>query len=364
MAKREFVQLAHTYKPEKHGIAGHWTSDKLDGQRFFWDGGVSRGILKKNVPWANIAKDDRYKIPQIATGLWSRYGNVIHAPEWWLDELPLCFLDGEGYCKDIRYRQELSSIIKQLVPNADDWKKPKFYVFGIPPIEEIFKSGWIKNTNFTKYIDGDKCRAFIGNYSFLYAATPTTTSRSVYHKLDEILTGNIVALRHQQYELDFNTTIAIKQVAHRLEIATSVPGGEGIVVRNPDSKWQAERCHSLLKVKGGDDAEATVIGYTAGKLTDLGSKHLGRVGALIVDFRGNKMELAGLNREERILVHRETRMPQAAYHWAADHPGQEIPEIYESEMIPKGTVVTFKYRGLSKTGIPQEARYWRKREDV
>jgi len=366
VAKREFLQLAHTYKPEKHGIAGHWTSDKLDGQRFFWDGGVSRGILKKNVPWANTAKDDRYKIPQIATGLWSRYGNVIHAPEWWLDELPRCFLDGEGYCEDIRYRQELSSIIKQLIPNSEDWKKPKFYVFGIPPIEEIFKSGWIKNVNFTKYIDGDKCRAFIDSYygKLIYASTPTTTSRSVYHKLDEILTGNIVALRHQQYELDFNTTIAIKQVAHRLEIATSVPGGEGIVVRNPDSTWKAERCHSLLKVKGEDDAEATVIGYTAGKLTDLGSKHLGYVGALIIDFRGSRMELAGLNDEERILVHRETRMPQAAYHWAVDHPGQEIPEIYESEMISKGTVITLKYRGLSKDGIPQEARYWRKREDV
>jgi len=380
VAKREFLQLAHTYKPEKHGIAGHWTSDKLDGQRCFWDGGVSRGVPKKNVPWANTAKDARYKIPQIATGLWSRYGNVIHAPEWWLDELPLCFLDGEGYCEDIRYRQELSSIIKQLIPNSEDWKKPKFYVFGIPPIEEIFKSGWIKNVNFTKYIDGDKCRAFIGSYDFLYASTPNTTSRSVYHKLDEILTGNIVALRHQQYELDFNTTIAIKQVAHRLEIATSVPGGEGIVVRNPDSKWQAERCHSLLKVKGEDDAEAVVIGYTAGKLTDLGSKHLGYVGALIIDFRGSKMELAGLNDGERVMIDinvehaakaagedpvmTELLSKQFAYDWAVNHPGQEVPKHFDSLLIPKGSIVTIKYRGLSKDGIPQEARYWRKREDV
>jgi len=119
VAKREFLQLAHTYKPEKHGIAGHWTSDKLDGQRCFWDGGVSRGVPKKNVPWANTAKDARYKIQPIATGLWSRYGNVIHAPDAWLDALPRCFLDGELWSTNLSYRQEISSIIKKLIPDND-----------------------------------------------------------------------------------------------------------------------------------------------------------------------------------------------------------------------------------------------------
>ena len=119
----------------------------------------------------------------------------------------------------------------------------------------------------------------------------------------------------------------------------------------------------MLKVKPLDDAEATVIGYTAGKLTDLGSKHLGYVGALIIDFRGSKMELAGLNDEERILED-DSGNRGDAHEWAKDHPGQEIPWRFHSILIPRKTVITLKFRGLSKTGIPQEARYWRKREDV
>ena len=362
MAKREFLQLAHTYKPEKHGIAGHWTSNKLDGQRCFWDGGVSRGILKKNVPWANTAKDARYKIQPIATGLWSRYGNVIHAPDAWLDELPRCFLDGELWSTNLSYRQEISSIIKQLSPNANDWQQIDYFVFDSPNLS-IFGEGFIKGTNFTRHISLQDCKNFVSSTTpLLWMAEPFTTFRTTYFKLGEILSESSVAKRHVQVELDFNTSIALKQLQYRLDLITE-KGGEGIIVRDPNAVWVPERSHKMLKVKPLDDAEATVIGYTSGKLTDLGSKHLGYVGALIIDFRGSKMELAGLNDEERILED-DSGNRGDAHEWAKDHPGQEIPWRFHSILIPRKTVITLKFRGLSKTGIPQEARYWRKREDV
>lgn len=380
MAKREFLQLAHKYAPKKHGIGGWWNSDKLDGQRCFWDGGISRGVLKAEVPWANTAKDYRYKIRPVATGLWSRYGNVIHAPNWFLDALPRMFLDGELWSEDIKHRQDISSIIKKLIPSDEDWSHITYQVFDSPNLS-IFSDGQIKGTNFTKTIDRDACHSFLEKvYPLEWMSTTSSQYRGIYYSLGERLAGCRVANRVQQWELNFNTALAIKQIEHRLEIILT-SGGEGLIVRNPNAIWKPERSHDMLKVKGEDDAEATVIGYTSGKLTDLGSKHLGRVGALIIDFQGHRMELAGLNDEERVLIDTQTHLEaahsqefseknaetyaaQVAYDWAKNHPGQECPKHFDSILIPKGTKITFKYRGLSKDGIPQEARYWRKREDI
>ena len=39
--RREFLQLAERYDAEKHDAAGRYISEKLDGTRCFWDGGLS-----------------------------------------------------------------------------------------------------------------------------------------------------------------------------------------------------------------------------------------------------------------------------------------------------------------------------------
>ena len=99
MPRREFLQLAHTYDAAKHKIAGWYVSEKLDGTRAFWDGGLSRGQPTKLIPWASVidpkTKKPKDRVKPVATGLWSRYGNPIMAPDWFLDSLPPIFLDGE-----------------------------------------------------------------------------------------------------------------------------------------------------------------------------------------------------------------------------------------------------------------------------
>ena len=59
MSKREFVMLAKDYDSKKYGIAGWFMSEKFDGMRDTWDGGVSRGKLASTIPWANTAKDKK-----------------------------------------------------------------------------------------------------------------------------------------------------------------------------------------------------------------------------------------------------------------------------------------------------------------
>lgn len=362
MPKKEFLHLAHRYSPKKHGIAGHYWSEKLDGQRCFWDGGVSRGIPKNLVPWANTAKDARYKERQIATGLWSRYGNVIHAPRYFLDNLPRVLLDGELWSPNKLLRQQIASIIKKINPNPLDWLQIQYYLFDSPAPEEMYSDRLIDNPNFKKFINGADCFIFYRDFKFEWVSS-NKVFRTVYFKLKEFCQGNNTIFPVIQNQLDFSTFLAEKQIEFQLERIAN-DGGEGLIVRNPDSRWHPWRSHDMLKVKKLDDAEGMVIGYTSGKETDKGSKHLGRIGALIIDFEGKRLELAGLNDEERILIHRESPFPkQSAFEWAEANPGKEVPENIESVLIPRGTVVTFQYRGLSKDGIPQEARYWRNRED-
>src|SRR5204862_99399 len=54
-------------------------------------------------------------------------------------------------------------------------------------------------------------------------------------------------------------------------------GGEGLMLRQPGSKYHAGRSASLLKIKSFHDAEARVVGHEPGK-----GRHKGRLGALQV----------------------------------------------------------------------------------
>ena len=132
-------------------------------------------------------------------------------------------------------------------------------------------------------------------------------------------------------------------------------GGEGVVVRNPTSTWTPRRHKGILKWKPYEDAEGTITGFTSGRETAKGSRLLGKIGALIVDYEGKRLELSGLKDEEREFETAEM----------AAGPGR----IPASTCLPTSAArlqvrqtVTFKYRELSDDGIPKEAHYWRKRD--
>lgn len=359
MAKREFLMLAHNFKADKHGISGWMLSEKLDGMRCFWDGGITRGMPKSEVPWANCDKDERYLEPPICSGLWSRYGNVIHAPDWWLDELPEMLLDGELYAGR-ENRQWLMSTIKQLVPDTDDWGKVGYYCFDTPPPEAVFADGHIKNTNFNKVFKG------IGDWlseldvDLTFIAKPDLRFASVYKVLQNNLNGSQVARAHKQHDLDYGFDVSVEQAGYYLH-EFSAAGGEGCIVRDPDSSWIPERAHTIVKMKKTDDAEGTVVGYTSGRETDKGSKLLGLMGALVLQLEnGERLELSGFTDEERKLAANNGVSCISAVEWAEEHPGEEVPDWIEAVYFPRGSKVTFMYRGLSNDGIPQEARYLRK----
>jgi DNA ligase len=103
-------------------------------------------------------------------------------------------------------------------------------------------------------------------------------------------------------------------------------GGEGLMLHRADAVWQTGRSDVLLKLKPQQDDEARVIAYEAGQ-----GKYHGMVGALIVKTtEGRRLRLGtGLSDEQR-------RNPPAI-----------------------GSIVTYRYRDLTSTGLPKFASFLR-----
>jgi DNA ligase-1 len=357
MAKREFLMLAHKYVPEKHDVSGCYVSEKLDGTRCFWDGGISRGMKTDQVPWANIINpktgERKTKIKPVSTGLWSRYGNPINAPDWWLNQLPCIPLDGELWAGRGGF-QLCRSICAKDLPSTD-WEQIDFAVIGSPPFESIFADGTINNTSMKLDVSLAKMRKWLDSrpdsllrdYRFL---PPGTMFEEELAILGEALPSEGLVYLLRQRKLP--AIDAHKIVEYELEKIVD-NGGEGVVIRRHDSVWTPTRSHSVLKYKPFLDTEGTIIGFTSGRQTDKGSRLLGKIGALILDYQGKRLELSGLTDQEREFE------DQYACNWAVANPGQDMPDWINGKYLRKGQTVTFRYRELSNDKLPKEARYMR-----
>jgi DNA ligase-1 len=200
-AKAAPVLLAETWE-EHVDPAGWWMSEKLDGMRAYWDG----------------------------TRLLSRLGNVIHAPDYFVAELPRQPLDGELFLDRKSFQQTCAICRRQDKP--DTWKKLEFLIFDAPAHGGEFEARL----------------AFIESLKKLPYARPHphTKCRDVAHLKDEL---------------------------SRVEKL----GGEGLMLRQPKSMYVAGRSFTLLKVKSFKDDEAVVVAHQAGA-----GRHKGRLGALVV----------------------------------------------------------------------------------
>lgn len=107
-------------------------------------------------------------------------------------------------------------------------------------------------------------------------------------------------------------------------------GGEGLMLRLGASSYRGGRSNDLLKVKKYQDAEAVVIHHLPGK-----GKYEGLMGSLLVELEnGRQFRIgSGFSDSERV------------------SPPQP------------GTTITFKYYGLTATGLPRFASFLRIRND-
>lgn len=108
-------------------------------------------------------------------------------------------------------------------------------------------------------------------------------------------------------------------------------GGEGLMLHKQSTLYQSGRSDNILKLKSFDDAEAVVIDHTAGK-----GKFAGMLGAVVVKTNSGTIFKVGSG----------------------------FTELQRKNPPAIGSVITYKYWGLTVTGKPRFATFLRIRKDL
>ncbi|HWH68001.1 MAG TPA: DNA ligase, partial [Candidatus Sulfotelmatobacter sp.] len=210
----------------------------------------------------------------------SRQGNLYHAPAWFLEGLPEVPLDGELWIDRKKFQRTVSIVRRQ--DKNDLWKEVRFLVFDAPAAG----GGFEDRLGFLRDLLAKGTAPYVHPHEH-------TCCRDLEHLRAEL--GRVESL-----------------------------GGEGLMLRQPGSKYVAGRSATLLKVKTFHDAEALVIGHQAGE-----GRHKGRLGALLVSLADGTRFAIGTGFSDR-----ERSQPPAV-----------------------GATVTFRYQELSEAGVPRFPSY-------
>jgi DNA ligase-1 len=217
----------------------------------------------------------------------SRLGNLYHAPDWFVEGLPDVPLDGELWIDRKLFQRTVSIVRRQ--DKSDHWREVRYLVFDAPAHGGHFE----QRLEFFQEILARRKPRFA-------AAHPHEECKSLDHLRREL--ARVEAL-----------------------------GGEGLMLRQPRSKYEVGRSATLLKVKSFLDAEGRVVGHKAGA-----GRHKGRLGAL-------QAELADGTRVD---------------------VGTGFSDAEREDPPPIGSIITFRYQELSEAGVPRFPSYLGMREDV
>jgi DNA ligase-1 len=205
----------------------------------------------------------------------TRSGQEIHAPQWFLDGLPSGEpLDGELWIGRGLFQKTVGVVRSH--GGGDDWRAVRFAAFDAP----VASGGFEERQAALRDAIGSDGQAFV---------LPQLRCEGQAHMLKELA---------------------------RIESV----GGEGLMLRQPASRYERKRSGTLLKVKTFHDAEATVIGYESGT-----GRNAFCVGALVAQLQDGT----------------EFRVSSGL----TDALRRDPPAV--------GTVFTFKYQQLTDAGVPR-----------
>ena len=276
--KEKGVLLAKNFTSDVD-IDGWYASEKWDGYRSVWNG--------KNFV--------------------SRTGKSFDVPDWYCSIMPPSVaLDGELWLG--RGKFEDCGLLRKKKPQKEsdiqkwneEWLKKEvvFNVFDIMNLNVGFEKRMEQLK--TLVIDRNKCMKQLN-----------------INKKNPILA--------------FTEQTKVNKV-DALEMAKEVikAGGEGIMLRQPDSLYEAKRSKTLYKIKEVDDMEVRIDGYKNGE-----GKYKGILGSFtcsLINKPDIKCNVSGMN-------------DQVRNSYLTTHP--------------IGTIITITYNGVTGSGKPRHPRYLR-----
>lgn len=201
----------------------------------------------------------------------SRNGNVFNVPEWFKNAMPSVVLDGELWMGRSML-QETAGIVRSNKTEDPRWEKIKFHVFDAPMFDGAFQ---------------DRIK---------YCA--------------ELLESNpvAVAVPHSKCGSEIDLHLLCRQIVS--------DGGEGLMIRDPESKYIQGRTNKLLKYKIINSDEGKVVSTT------------GNIDSIAIEWNGMIVNLgSGFDSATR----------------------KNPPAI--------GSIVTFEYRGFTDSGLPRNTAF-------
>ncbi len=237
---------------------------------------------KNVVGWVMSEKLDGVRGVWDGRQLVTRGGNKIHAPQWFVRGLPPFALDGELWSKRGDF-ENIVSIVRTHKPDAR-WRRIGYYIFEVPNQA----GGLLERLAVLDAYLAERPSAHL----HVIKQTPITRANQLRGFLREVTDG----------------------------------GGEGVVVRNPNTAYQTGRLTSALKVKNFFDDECEVRAHLPGK-----GKYRGQLGAVRCAWRDGRTV----------------------------NIGSGFSDAERANPPPIGARITFKYYGLSRKGNPRFPVYLR-----
>ena len=151
----------------------------------------------------------------------SRGGVEFNAPAWFTENFPPFELDGELWSKRGDF-DNIVSIVKKKEPH-EGWKNITYNIFDVPTVS----GGLLQRLSKLEY----------------------------YLKLNQVEYLRVIS------QITCTDDLDLKSFLKEIEKA----GGEGVVVRNPESKYVTKRDNNTLKVKSFYDAECEVMAHNMGE---------------------------------------------------------------------------------------------------
>lgn len=206
---------------------------------------------------------------------------------------------------------------------------PAWFTKGLPPFE-LDGELWTQRGDFAgiqSIVSRDEPHAGWREIGYHIFEAPNTAG-GLLERLDRLRTWlREHPLEHVQI-IEQTPVLDRQHLQARLEAVENL-GGEGLVVRNPDAAYTTGRSDQALKVVSFQTLEGRVVGYREGK-----GKYAGMTGSLEVELGDGRRLFIGSG-----LSDAERRAPP-----------------------PVGAWVTFKYRGLTRNGLPRFASFLRVRQ--
>lgn len=183
------LQKPKIYDKQKHEIKAWMMSEKLDGIRAYWDG----------------------------KELYTKNGNKIYAPKWFIKDFPNFELDGELWTKRNNF-ENIQNIVLDKIPSSK-WKEITYNIFEVPNAKGNFQERL----------------SIIKNY------------------LDKNPNNPIKIIPQIKCENQKHLEKYLQELINKK--------AEGIIIKNPNIEYFTGRSDEILKVKKFEDDEGEVIGH-------------------------------------------------------------------------------------------------------